>query len=105
MRILDQPSRHVVDERVERIRRRPRPHPRVLFTVEIPADRLAVEPGVAGDRRDRPTTFAQGMYFHIVLPCEHEKAGLLQHSNWRQTPAASKEARPSRRSHTGGEFR
>ena len=26
-------------------------------------------------------------------------------SCWRQTPAASREARPSRRSHTGGEFR
>ena len=45
----------------------------ILFT-----DRLAVEPGVAGDRRDRPTTLGQGMYFHIVLPCEHEKAGLLR---------------------------
>jgi hypothetical protein len=83
MRILHQARRHIVDERVKRIRRRPGTHPRLLFTIQVLADRLTVEPGVAGDRRDRPTTFAQSMYFHIVLPCEHEKAGLLKRSYWR----------------------
>ena len=24
------------------------------------------------------------MYFHIVLPCEHEKAGLLRRSYWQE---------------------
>jgi hypothetical protein len=36
-----------------------------------------VTAGVSGDRRDRPASLVQGMYFHIVLPCQHEKAGLL----------------------------
>ena len=35
MRVLDQPGRHVVDERVERVRRRPRPHPGLLFTGQV----------------------------------------------------------------------
>jgi hypothetical protein len=65
----------IVQERLERIGRRPRPHPRRSLPGQIGAHRLPVKPGVAGDRRDRPTTLAQGMYFHIVLPCEHENVG------------------------------
>ena len=41
MRVLNQAGGDVVDERVERIRRRPRTHPG-FFTVQIFADRLSV---------------------------------------------------------------
>ena len=50
VRVLDQPGGDIVDERVERIRCRPGPHPGRGVTGQILADRLAVMAGVAGDR-------------------------------------------------------
>jgi hypothetical protein len=58
MRVLQQTRGDVVDEPVERIRARPGTFPGLALTGQVSADRLAVEPGMAGDRRDRPTTFA-----------------------------------------------
>jgi len=60
----------------------------ILFT-----DRLAVEPGVAGDRRDRPTTLAQSMYFHssshvsIRKRASFDGATGVRHQQLRRRPA------------------
>src|SRR6476659_9241176 len=67
VRILSQPGADIVDERLERIRTQPRPHPRRSLPRQIIPHRLTVPTGVSSDRRDRPTTFTKGMYFHIVL--------------------------------------
>lgn len=94
MPLLAQPRGHVVDERLKRVRCQPRPHSGCALSGQMGAQRLAVKPGMAGDRRDRPTTLAQGIYFHIVLPCEQEKADLLRskaigvrHPQHRRRPA------------------
>lgn len=57
MRVLGQPRGDVVDERIKRIRAGPGTDPGLAVTGQVLADRFAVETGVAGDRRDRPTTF------------------------------------------------
>src|ERR1700757_2677037 len=102
MRVLAQPRADIVQERLERIRRAPRPHPRRSLPGQIGAHRLPVKPGMAGDRRDRPTTLAQGMYFHIVLPCEHEKAVLLRRVLARLATASIEGGPPSSAEPRGG---
>src|SRR4029079_4006734 len=54
VRVLGQPGADVVDEQIERIRAGSSPNPRLIVTVEIFTDRLAVEPGVGGGRPDTP---------------------------------------------------
>src|SRR3954453_975664 len=88
MRILGQPGGDVVDERCERIDAGGLSHPGGRDTVEVVADRSAVLSGVAGNGRDRPASFMQSVYLQVVLPCEHEKAGLLQIAGaWSETPS------------------
>ena len=54
--------------------------------VEVVADRSSVLVRMPGNGRDRPASFTQGVYLQVVLPCEHEKAGLLQMAGaWSET--------------------
>jgi hypothetical protein len=53
----------------------------------------------------RPPALKQCAYLYVFLSCEDKKAGLpFDYSCWRQTPAASKKARPQWRSHAVSTF-
>ena len=48
-----------------------RPLAFAVFLAQMDANRLAVAAGVAGDGRDRPSPFRQGVNLHVILLCEH----------------------------------
>jgi hypothetical protein len=62
-------------ERCERISG-PGPNARLALPGQIGRDRLPIPPGMPGDRSDRPALAVQWVDVHVVLPCEHEEAGL-----------------------------
>jgi hypothetical protein len=100
MRVLHQSCGDVADERAERIPARPGTFSRPAVTIEVFTDRL--RSNLVWRAIAEIDQFAQAMDFHVVLPCEHEKADLLQRSNWHQTQAASKEAPFSAEPHGWG---
>ena len=71
MRIVDEPRRQVLGERLERVGRRSGPDAGNARPVDVGPDRLAVPAEVAGDRRDRPAPASQCMCFHVFPMCEH----------------------------------
>ncbi|CCW10423.1 hypothetical protein EBESD8_9540 [Rhodococcus aetherivorans] len=86
VRVLAQPGRDVVDERLERVLTGAFAHTGGGGSVQVVADGASVAAGVPGDRRDRPASLVQCVYLHIVLPCQHEKAGLLRGAGaWSET--------------------
>ncbi len=102
MRVLDQPSGHIVQIRRERVEGTIA-HPRFPLTVQIVPDRFPVPADMTGDRSDRPALPAKRVDIHVVLPCDHEKWVSFELVSG-QRPPASKETHPRWRSHTGGEF-
>jgi hypothetical protein len=90
---------------MERTGRRHADAPRFPLAVQVVPDRIAVPADVAGDRGDRPALPAKRVDIHVVLPCDHEHRVSLEQLVPGQRPPASKQTRPSWRSHTGGEFR
>ncbi len=71
MRVLEQPGPHVVLEAVKRVVVDAPAHADAAFTGQIGPDGLAVMAEVTGDRGDRPTSLAERVSVHIILPCEH----------------------------------
>ena len=91
VRVVDEPRRQVLGERLERVRRRSGPDAGDPLPVDVGPDRLAVPAEVPGDRRDRPAPASQCMCFHVFPMCEHAERVSLR-AGWLGRSSASKGA-------------
>lgn len=104
MRVIPEPDPAVLDERPDHRRCRPDTLLGLPLAIEVGTDRLTVMAKMPGDRRDRPTSPAQRVCFHIISPAEHHsprssRSPLTRRPSRRTGPPPGDT--PSRTSHLG----
>ena len=71
MRVINQPPAHIRLELIEAIHAGAPTHPRFPLTAQMRPHRLAVNPHMTGDRRDRPPLPPQCVNLHSLSLCDH----------------------------------